>query len=436
MTHIVDFISDLRFDQIPEPALNSARTCLTDTVGCMLAGIGYRPIQDLARSICDSHPGQFGVLGTGRTTTAAWAAFLHTHSATYFDLDDGHRKAQGHPGGVIIPLAMITAAEHKVSGKALLTAIVAGYETAVRSALIMRRAGGPRKGSGAWSLSGAVAAAAKLCGLPRPKLKNALGLAEYYAPQAPQDRSLASPSAMKEGMAWAAFSARTIVELASTGFDAMDPFLLDAPECKDLGRNWEVNAVYRKEYACCRFSHPVLDGLSALMEAHDINPSAITSIRVKSFEKALLLNRTRPENPVAAMYSIPYVVGCKLAKGRVGCHEMGAAMLKDPQILALADKVTIEEDSALTAVFPEQCLARLEICLADGTCIKSQTLSAKGDPDHPYSETEMYKKFVKLAAPVAGTETDTLYSQLCHGGNESMEKIWDRMISISLSALA
>ena len=88
MTHIVDFISDLRFEEIPAKALSSARTCLTDTVGCMLAGTGYSPIQDLARSICDRHPGQFGVLGTDRNTTAAWAAFILTHSATYFDLED------------------------------------------------------------------------------------------------------------------------------------------------------------------------------------------------------------------------------------------------------------------------------------------------------------------------------------------------------------
>ncbi len=432
MKNIIDFISDLTFEEIPEAALSSARTCLTDTVGCMLAGIQYPPIQELARTICDRHPGPSGVAGTGLTTTPAWSAFIHTHGATYFDLDDGHRKAQGHPGGVIIPLALMTAAEHKTTGKDLLTAIVAGYETAVRSALIMRRTGGPRKGSGAWSITGAVAAAAKLKGLSKPVLKNALGLAEYYAPQAPQDRSLAKPSSMKEGMAWAAYTARTIVELATLGFDAMDPFLLDAPECVDLNENWEINFVYRKAYACCRFSHPVLDGLSALMKEYSIDQDTIESIRIKSFEKALLLNQTRPVNPVAAMYSIPYAVGCKLAKGKVESSEMGTPMLTDPQILKLADKVIIEEDPEITAVFPEKCLARVEIRLTDGTRIQSRTLSAKGDPDCPYSDNDLHKKFVGLAKPITGSETERVYSQLTHADTVSMNKLWKGLVSLSL----
>ena len=98
------------------------------------------------------------------------------------------------------------AAENGCSGRELLAAIVAGYETAVRSALILRQAGGPRKSSGAWSITGGTAAAGKLCNLSKPQLQNALGLAEYYAPQAPQDRSLAGPSSMKEGMAWASLA--------------------------------------------------------------------------------------------------------------------------------------------------------------------------------------------------------------------------------------
>ena len=174
------------------------------------------------------------------------------------------------------------------------------------------------------------------------------------------------------------------------------PFLLDAAQCNDLGRNWEICSVYFKMYACCRFSHPVLDGLSALIEENAIMPDSIESIVVQSFAKALLLGRTAPENPVAAMYSIPFAIGCKLIKGQVHPEEMTAESLSDKRFLDIAAKVTIEEDPELTALFPEKCLARVVLSLKDGTLIKSETLSARGDPDDAYSEEELGQKFLRL----------------------------------------
>ncbi|MCP4625125.1 MAG: MmgE/PrpD family protein [bacterium] len=54
----------------------------------------------------------------------------------------------------------------------------------------------------------------------------------------------------------------------------------------------------------------------------EIIPDSIESITVQSFAKALLLGRTAPENPVAAMYSIPYAIGCKLIKGQISPKEI------------------------------------------------------------------------------------------------------------------
>lgn len=427
MPNIVDFISDLTHETIPGAARRTARLCLLDAVGCMVSGMNYPPLLALARSISNSNPGTTAIVATPLSAARAWAAFINTHASTYFDLDDGHRRAQGHPGAVIVPLSLMLAAENGCSGRDLLAAIVAGYETAVRSALIMRQAGGPRKGSGAWSITGGAAAAGKLCDFSKAQLQNALGLAEYYAPQAPQDRSLAGPSSMKEGMAWASHTAITAVELAAAGFDAMAPFLLDATQCEDLGRNWEICSVYFKMYACCRFSHPVLDGLSALIEENEIKPDRIKSIVVQSFEKALLLGRTAPENPVAAMYSIPFAVGCQLIKGQVHPEDMTAESLSNQGLLDIAAKVTIEEDPELTALFPEKCLARVVLHLNDGTQIKNETLSARGDPDNPYSEEELGEKFLRLTRSLPNGRGEEMLKLIMNIENEDPGQLWRMM---------
>jgi len=429
MSTILDFISNLTVETIPESARRTARLCLLDAVGCMISGMNYPLLHGMAGTIAEANPGSTAIAATPFSSTRAWASFLNTHAATYFDLDDGHRKAQGHPGGVIVPLSLMLSAENGCSGKELLAAIVAGYETAVRSALIMRQAGGPRKGSGAWSITGGTAAASKLCNFSRPQMQNALGLAEYYAPQAPQDRSLAGPSSMKEGMAWASYTALTAVELAAAGFDAMEPFLLDAPQCHDLGHNWEICSVYFKMYACCRFSHPVLDGLSALIEENEIMPDSIDSITVQSFAKALLLGRTTPENPVAAMYSIPFVIGSKLIKGEVTPKEMTTGSLTDRRIIEIAEKVTIAEDPDLTALFPEKCLARVVLRLKDGTRVKSETLSAKGDPDNPYSHEEMQEKFLRLTQSLPNGRNEEMFDLIMNIEHENPRDLWHMLRS-------
>lgn len=424
MADIVDFIIDLTYEDLPEDARQAAKRCLLDAVGCMVGGIQYPAVADLAQSLSRKNPGSSQIVGGLATATRPWASFINSHACSYFDFDDGHRRAQGHPGGVVVPVALMLAAENDCSGRELLAAIVAGYDTAVRTALVMRQAGGPRKGSGAWSLAGGVAAAAKLCHLDRQQLRHGLGLAEYYAPQAPQDRSLASPSSMKEGMAWASHAAVSIVDLVEVGFDGMNPSLDDGGHCTDLGSNWEVCAAYFKMYACCRFSHPVLDGLRSMILEQGIDHGDIESITVTSFAKACLLNHVRPDNPVAAMYSIPFIIGCLLVRGAVRPEEMTGEALGDKRILKIADSVIVQEDPALTAQFPEKCLARVQVRLANGKTIDSEILSAQGDPDTPYSMEEMREKFLTLTAPLLGTYCDSLYAAILQMEKEDPRMVW------------
>jgi 2-methylcitrate dehydratase PrpD len=427
MTDIVDFIAELTFDDIPEQVVKAARLCLLDAVGCMVGGMQSPGVFNLAETISEKNPGATAIVGTAFSSTRSWSSFINSHACTFFDLDDGHRKAQGHPGGVIIPLSLMLAAENGRTGKELLAAIVVGYETAIRSALIMRQAGGPRKGSGGWSITGGVAAAAKICKFSKPQVKSALGLAEYYAPQAPQDRSLAFPSSMKEGMAWASHSAITVAELAGLGFDAMTPFLCDAEPWDEIGINWEICSVYFKIHACCRFAHPVLDGLMNLTNEHEIEPEEIKSIKVRSFAKALLLNHMAPANSVAAMYSIPFIIGCFLARGKVGPGEMATDTLNDTYILQIAQKVVIEEDPDITKQFPEKCLARVSLALKNGKTIHSRILSAKGDPDNPYTQEEMRTKFIDLTVPIMGKSSEVLYRQIMHIDHESPRSLWNML---------
>jgi 2-methylcitrate dehydratase PrpD len=64
----------------------------------------------------------------------------------------------------------------------------------------------------------------------------------------------------------------------------------------------------------------------------------------------------------------------------------------------------LKEDGELTSLFPERCLARMEVTFSDGERYESGLLSAKGDPEDPLSEEDMLAKLRFLVEPVSGQQ--------------------------------
>ena len=378
------FVRDLKWEKLPASTRDMVKRCVLDTVGCALAGARAEEVAPLQRKLAASVPNEgVPIWGTDLTTGLAWAIYLNACSASYLDMDDGHRRAQGHPGSAIIPAALTMASHLNCSGKIFLESVVCGYEIAVRSALAMRASGGPRKGSGAWVTPGVAAAIAKLMNLSPMQVRNAIAFAEFYAPQVPQDRSTSQPSFIKEAIPWGAYTGHMAALLAAHGMSAMPPILSD-PAINDLGKIFEIESVYFKRYAACRFIHPVLDGLQKMMEETETAWRDIDRIHIRTFEKGLLLGTLDPLNPVAAGYSFPFAVASYLYNGRLGAEEISGNSLFNDQIRSLSRRIEMIEDKELTAQFPTRCQAHLEVIFKNGQRYESRFLNAKGDPDDPF----------------------------------------------------
>jgi len=332
--------------------------------------------------------------GTKILLSLPWAIFFNSYTTAFFDMDDGHRSAQGHPGAAIVPAALCTAHHLGASGKAFLEAVVVGYEIAIRSALLMRAMGGPRKGSGAWVVPGVAAAVARLMSLDSKGILWALGAAEFMALQAPQDRSASYPSLMKEGLPWGAYTGYMAGFLTSQGLSGMRPYLADSPLLNDLAEKFEIERVYFKRYACCRWAHPAIDGLAEMLKL-GYRQDEIDQVRIHTFEKALLDQRI-PSNTVEALYSIPFAVASYLVHGKLGPDEVSGDALKDPKTIALYERIQLVADPELTKLFPEKCLQQIVVTFKTGEYYSSDLLSAKGDPDSPLTDEELLAKFRTL----------------------------------------
>lgn len=401
---LAQFVTELKWDELRIETQEAARRCLLDLIGCAIAGVQADNFKSLAYGIKRLDPEESScVWGSGVKTGLAWSIFLNAYTASYFDMDDGHRLAQGHPGAAVIPAALSTALSLNSSGKALLEAIVIGYEVSIRSALLMRELGGPRKGSGAWVVPGVAAAVARLLGLSPVSVLNAVGLAEYLALQAPQDRSASFPSQMKEGLCWGAYTGYIAAFLASTGFLGMRPYLADSLFHENLSADWEIEKIYFKRYACCRWAHPALDALEEMLTKEPMSWADIDRITVRTFEKAILLDRRDPSNTLEAVYSIPFAIGSYLVHGQLLPAQVSGESLRNPAVADLSRRVFLMADDNFSSKFPSQCIQQISVTFRPGGSYESSILSAKGDPSAPLSHHELSEKFRSIAEPIIGS---------------------------------
>src|SRR5262249_6143021 len=148
-----------------------------DTVGVMIAGAGGEVATHAEAMLASVRPaGPVPVPGRARRADLLDAAFLGGTAAHGLELDDGHTKGSVHPGCAVVPAALASGFAAKVSGCALIEAVVAGYETvtAIGRAVhpeLRHRGFHP---TGPVSVFGAAMAAGKLRGLDFRKLSNAM----------------------------------------------------------------------------------------------------------------------------------------------------------------------------------------------------------------------------------------------------------------------
>src|SRR5262249_17081882 len=127
---IIGFVHRLRYAEIPDEARHYARRHLLDTVGVMIAGAGGEIATRTEKMLRGVRPaGGLPVPGRAQRADLLDCAFLGGTAAHGIELDDGYTKGSVHPGCTVIPASLALGFARKINGKALIEAIVAGYET-------------------------------------------------------------------------------------------------------------------------------------------------------------------------------------------------------------------------------------------------------------------------------------------------------------------
>jgi 2-methylcitrate dehydratase PrpD len=422
---LADFSAALAYQRIPADVAEKTKLCILDSVGTMLAGatttLGMNAFRAGARfdtARCAT------VVGLGARVSPPNAALVNGTLAEIFELQDGWRFGNNHPC-VVIPAALAVAQWKGATGKALLEAVVAGYEVTNRLAWAVHPNHLARGylPTGTAGTCGSAVAAGKLMGLDATRLSDALGVAGFILPVSTAENLWCGYSAKPLHSGYAAKLGIESALMAEEGFSGCPVegtpgrgrgFLeITTGEVRleritdRLGEHYTVRDVYFKAFPACRHVHGTAEATLDIVRSREVDPREVERVEVSTYTlSASLLNRYTDarSSMIAAQFSIPFVAAAAIMDRALGTEQFLERRLHDRDILDLARKVRVNADAAFDARYPEVTPTRVEIVLRNGEVLKSQVDMPKGDPRTPMSQDELLAKFDHLAGLALGAQ--------------------------------
>ena len=415
-----EFITETDWDSLPEPVRRKARMCLMDSLAAVISGSRTAVSRISADYAEECLAGKEAtILVHGRKSTAAGAAFANGSAANGLDTDDGIRYAYGHAGAQLFPTVLALCEAGNRGGKRLLSGMVVGYEVAHRIGRCWHDDHQVYQACGSWGSVASAAAASHIMGLGGEETRNALGIADYYAPNLPMMRDIENPTMVKHGIGWGAFTGISAAQLAGRGFTGI-PSLLSEKKyfdwVRDIGQNFiMVDGVGWKSagYACCGWAHGAAKGSKILKDRHRFDPSRIKKITVETFAESAALGKELPATMEEAQFNLAWPIAAVLVDGEIGPSQTLENRLNDEAIRTLASKVEIIENedlNELCRLFKQgdprgRFASSVKITLEDGSVFESGLVDGGlSYPPEGWDDQRMEEKFHWLVDPVLGAD--------------------------------
>ena len=438
------FVADVSFERLPAEAAAIARIGFIDCVATMIAGAGD-PAPQLLREALRPAGGEATLYFSGQRAPAPEAAWINGTAGHALDYDDV-AALRGHPSTVLVPAILAEGEALAASGRDMLAAYVAGYETWAE--LAWRDPGHHhRKGwhpTGIFGPIGAAAACASLRRLDAPRASCALALAASQS-----SGIMANFGTMTKPFhaGRSAHSGLMSARLAEIGFTASAD-ALEHPQgflsavspagevdretpAQALGSEWKIvkYGLGIKKYPACYCTHRALDAMLELLARQPLKPEEIDRITVSlSDTHSLILRNHRPQTGLEGKFSMEFAMASAVIAGRAGLAEYTDGFVRRPEVQDLIRRVGIETNQDYDPeVSGASVWDQVRIDLTAGGSIESEKVRrAKGHADRPLSEAELFEKFrTCLNAGGAQIVPDMLFDRLQHLESLSARELTD-----------
>jgi 2-methylcitrate dehydratase PrpD len=326
---------------------------------------------------------------------------------------DVHRPTLTHITPEVVPPALAIAERDALSGRDLLVALAAGFETMTRIGIgwdfPAARARGWH-GPGVLGPFGAAAAVGRLIGLDANTMASAFGLAGSQS--AGTFAAWGTPT-VKFHQCRGALSGLMAALLAQQKFVATREFLTakdgglyntysngGKPEAAiaDLGKRWELEQIALRLWPSASTIQGFITALFDLVEKHRVGPEKVKKIRV-------FLNKTgvdmhgifpRYQGKFEALLSIHYCAAAILHDRALTLAQFEPARYNDPKLARFAaEQVEVKLDATLTGV---QSIVEAET--TDGKTLSVRCDHSKGSPENRLTRAQIEEKFRTYAKAV------------------------------------
>lgn len=406
------FVSGLTFDRLPDAVVRQASDIILDALGCAVGA--WRDDREKA-GIMTELVGMFraepvaSVWGSpGVRTDAALAAMANGALVNAADFDDTHKRALLHTGSVVVPPALALAEEGGASGRAVITAVVAGYETAVRVGMAVMpthyRFWHSTATNGTF---GAAATAASLMGLDADAARMALGFAGTQA--AGLNTFFTSGDLTKSlHPGKASFNGVLSARLASIGGTApptmlehekgyVNAFSLEPDPSaltRGLGTEWEILQNGFKFFPSILASHAPIQATLAAVIDNDLRPDEIVGIVNETYNTVKThFSAKEVSTTMGARVSVPYCCAVAALDRAVGQAQFAAERVMRADVQTLLANTDVVADEELNKLYPAKFPARVTVTTRDGRSVTVTRDFPKGDPQEPLTPEEIEAKF-------------------------------------------
>jgi 2-methylcitrate dehydratase PrpD len=173
---------------------------------------------------------------------------------------------------------------------------------------------------------------------------------------------------------------------------------------RDLGKDYMIPKTYIKMHAGCRHIHAPIDAALYIVNRNGINWRDIEQISVRTYSVALDLEIEEPKTGDEAKFNIPFGIAVALVRGNAFVDRFTDQDLKDRRIQKLMRTVTVEHDPELDRDYPVKRGATVEITTKGGSAFRHTLDLARGEPECPYSKSEIEDKFKYLTSGIIDLE--------------------------------
>ena len=405
------YVVNARYADVPAAVRKEAVRSVLNWLGCAVGACRHEAV-DCALEALSPFAGkaEASVLGRTEKTDILLAALLNGISSHVFDFDDTHLPTIIHPAGPVAS-AIFPLAEHMpVTGTELLHAFILGVEAECRIGNSVY----PEHYDVGWHITGttgvfgAAAAAGKLLKLDEQQMVWALGIAgtqssgfrEMFGTHC---KSFHPGRAAQNGLsaallAKANFTSSNQVIEAKRGFANVMSTRHDyARITEGLGKTFEVSLNSYKPFACGIVIHPAIDGCVQLKKQHHLTGDEVAKVELTVAPLVLeLTGKKTPQVGLEGKFSVYHSCAVALLFGAAGEKQYSDAMVKDPKVVGLRDKV----EAKIGKIRDDEVHVRLT--LKDGRVLEKYIEHAIGSKEVPMTDQQLDEKFHVLADDVLG----------------------------------